>query len=204
LRPVSANPATHSRADRSQRIGRQLRKRLSNFFPAVVIEPATVHSPAEIRANLSGTAETYLDAIAAPRPDLFFHALATMHTPTYRQKAPGVARRLAPHSPPRHSRPTRPLGQPWRRLAELLDANPASTLPPSGPSSPPSNCRRPKLDEASKLTAGWATRARETPLCRTSLAPNAPGPKPNAKTRRPRSAHSPPCKKPSPSSAKPA
>jgi hypothetical protein len=150
---------------------------LSNFFPAVVIEPATVHSPAEIRANLSGTAETYLDAIAAPRPDLFFHALATMHTPTYRTESAGALLGDWPRIPlPATADQLAHSASLGRRLAELLDAESSINLAAEWSFLAALKLPLdPNLDEALKLTAGWGHKGQgNTVMPGRGLAPERP------------------------------
>jgi len=64
---------------------------LSSFFPLRLIESAgTLLSAVEIRTNLSDEALAYLGAIGAPEEDLFFHALAIMHTPQYQLENAGA------------------------------------------------------------------------------------------------------------------
>ena len=95
---------------------------LSSFFPAIVLESAgTLLSGVELRANLSTAAQAYLSSLTVPDLHLFFHALATMHTPAIPQrKFRSTPERLASHPAPRHIRlisPFRSIGPQTRRVA---------------------------------------------------------------------------------------
>ena len=151
---------------------------LSSFFPAIVIESAgTLLSTVEIRPNLSLPAETYLGTIETPKLDLFFHAVATMHTPQYRVENAGALLGDWPRIPlPATADLLTHSASLGRRLAELLDAESSIHLAaewsflaalklPLDPS----------LDEALKLTAGWGHKGQgSTVMPGRGLAPERP------------------------------
>ena len=151
---------------------------LSSFFPAVIIESAgTLLSTVDIRANLSQPAETYLDSLEAPKLDLFYHSLATMHTPGYRAENAGALLGDWPRIPlPATADLLAHSASLGRRLAELLDAESGINLaaqwsflatlklPPDA-----------NLDEALKLTAGWGHQGQgSTVMPGRGLAPERP------------------------------
>jgi hypothetical protein len=129
----------------------------ASCFPAIVIESATLHSTVSIRTNLIPSAESYLEFLAAPKLNLFHHALATMHTPTYRSENAGALLGDWPRIPlPATAELLTHSAALGRRLAELLDAESAVNLTAewsflAALKLPPD----PNLDEALKLTAGW-------------------------------------------------
>ncbi len=150
---------------------------LSNFFPAVVIESASLHSNMEVRANLSLPAESYLDSLAAPKPDLFYHALAIMHAPAYRTENAGALLGDWPRIPlPATAELLAHSASLGRRLAELLDAESAINLSAewsflAALKLPPD----PNLDEALKVTAGWGHQGQgSTVMPGRGLAPQRP------------------------------
>jgi predicted helicase len=64
---------------------------LSNFFPEMVISTAgSLLSNVEIHENITVAAERYLASKSRSGSDLFFHALAIMHTPAYRTENAGA------------------------------------------------------------------------------------------------------------------
>ena len=103
---------------------------LSNFFPAIVLESAgsLLPEPAS-RPNLSAPAERYLSSVAASPPDLFFHCLATMHTPVYRIENSARSTRGLAANPAtivfRIPCPIRPPRSPPRRTARPRICRPA-------------------------------------------------------------------------------
>ncbi len=131
---------------------------LSNFFPAIVIESAgTLLSTVETRANLSNSAELYLDNLSAPKLSLFYHALATMHTPVYRTENCGALLNDWPRIPlPATVELLVHSAHLGRRLVELLDSESSVNL--TAEWSFLSVLKLPldyNLDEALKITAGW-------------------------------------------------
>jgi hypothetical protein len=132
----------------------------SSFFPTEIIEASPILGVLQIRANVSGAAEAYINSIEAPERSLFFHALAIMHTPQYRKENAGAllgdwlriplpaTKELLSHSTT--------LG---RRLAELLDPESETEIPAPwrffGKLNLPQHI---DLTESLKLTAGWGSR----------------------------------------------
>jgi hypothetical protein len=131
---------------------------LSSFIPAIVIESAgTLLSTVEMRANLSQSAESYMESVAVPKLNLFHHALATMHTPAYRTENAGALLGDWPRIPlpatPELLAHSASLG---RRLAELLDAESSVNLTAEWSFLAALKLPLdPNLDQALKLTAGW-------------------------------------------------
>jgi hypothetical protein len=134
---------------------------LSSFFPAIVLESAgTLLSELTSHANISTAAETYLSLIAAPPSDLFFHALATMHTPSYRAENAGALLGDWPRIPlPATADLLTHSAALGRRLAELLD--PESSVRLAAEWSFLAALKLPQssdLENALKVTAGWGHR----------------------------------------------
>ena len=130
----------------------------ASCFPAVIIETAgTLLSDVDIRANLSQTAETYLESLAAPKLDLFHHALATMHSPQYRTDNAGALLGDWPRIPlPATAELLTHSAALGRCLAELLDAESSVNLAAEWSFLAALKLPLdPNLEEALKLTAGW-------------------------------------------------
>ena len=62
---------------------------LSSFFPTWLVDDGLGSDHTRHRANLSGTAQRYLERLGASVEDLFHHVLATLHDPTYRKANAG-------------------------------------------------------------------------------------------------------------------
>ena len=134
---------------------------LSSFFPAIVLESAGSLLPElTFRPNLSAAAEEYVSSIAASPPDLFFHSLATMHTPVYRTENAGALLGDWPRIPlPATSDLHANSAALGRRLANLLD--PESSVQLTAEWSFLAALKVPKksdLENALKLTADWGRR----------------------------------------------
>ena len=69
---------------------------LSSFFPLWLIDDT---ESAGRRSNLSGTARRYLDRLGASVEDLFYHILAVLHDPPYRESNAGALRMEWPRIP---------------------------------------------------------------------------------------------------------
>ena len=66
-------------------------ERTALMFPAWLIDEGIGDAgDSARRANLSGTAQRYLDRLGASVEDLFHHALATLHDPAYRETNAGA------------------------------------------------------------------------------------------------------------------
>ena len=73
---------------------------LSSFFPLWFREDGLgAESDRAHRANLSGTAQRYLDRLGAGVGDLFHHVLAVLHDPAYRKANAGALRMAWPRIP---------------------------------------------------------------------------------------------------------
>lgn len=132
----------------------------SSFFPAEVIENSPLLGVLQIVPNLSRAAETYLDSIGADRADLFFHALAIIHTPQYRQENAGALLGDWPRIPlPATSELLYNSATLGRRIAELLDPESEACTPALwrffGKLNLPPGM---DLAESLKVTAGWGSR----------------------------------------------
>jgi hypothetical protein len=134
---------------------------LSTFFPAFILESAGSLLPTiEMRANLSAPAEAFIASRGAQVGDLFFHALATIHTPQYRSENSGALLGDWPRIPLPASIETlsqsAALGS---QLAELLDAESSINL--TGEWSFLGALKLPtpqNLGENLQVTAGWGSR----------------------------------------------
>jgi hypothetical protein len=154
----------------------------ASCFPATIVDVAgSLLSQVEIRPNLSTLAAARLAEMGANKGDLFFHAVAIMHTPQYRAENKGALlcdwpRVPLPANAPLLSR-SADLG---RRVAVLLDADSpihlgvewsflaAIKLP-----------QNPDMEKCLQVTAGWGRRGRDSTV--------APGPGSSAE--RPWSTH---------------
>ena len=75
-------------------------ERGANMFPAWLRDTGIGSGPGESRRpNLSGVAESYLDRLGLGVEDLFYHVLATLHDPTYRESNAGALRMEWPRIP---------------------------------------------------------------------------------------------------------
>ncbi len=146
-----------------------------NTFPLEVLDNlGGLLSDGRFRCRTSAAAWEYLKKIAAPAEDLFFHALAIMHTPTYRADNAGALLGDWPRIPlPRDAAALGRSAALGRRLAELLD--PESTLELAGAWSFLGKLVLPvplNLSEHLKITAGWGYRGQgETVMPGRGLAP---------------------------------
>jgi hypothetical protein len=150
----------------------------ASCFPALTIEFAgTLLSAVEIRSNLSVGAEAYLESLAAPELDLFYHSLATMHTPAYRADNAGALLGDWPRIPlPAAAELLSHSATLGRRLAELLDAESSINLAAEWSFLAALKLPLdPNLDEALKITAGWGHKGQgSTVMPGRGLAPERP------------------------------
>ena len=122
------------------------------------------------RANLSGAAKDYLEHLGLGVEDLFYHVLATLHDPTYREANSGALRMEWPRIPlpgwPDGEGATEVLAKSaaqGRELARLLDPDtpvPGVTQAPLRPefaaiAVPSTSDGRNMTDDDFALTAGW-------------------------------------------------
>ena len=70
----------------------------SNFFPMLLCDHGNNNNSVR-RANLSGTAQNYLQHIRANAEDLFYYVIATLHDPAYRVANAGALRMGWPRIP---------------------------------------------------------------------------------------------------------
>ena len=81
-------------------IGDNFGSGLSSFFPLRLREDGLgAQSDGSHRANLSGTAQRYLDRLNLGVEDLFHHVLAVLHAPAYREANAGALRMEWPRIP---------------------------------------------------------------------------------------------------------
>ncbi len=81
-------------------IGDNFGSGLSSFFPLWLREDGLgAQSDGSHRANLSGTAQRYLDRLNLGVEDLFHHVLAVLHEPAYREANAGALRMEWPRIP---------------------------------------------------------------------------------------------------------
>ena len=77
----------------TQHLGaRHLIERSVNWFPAWLLDDGLDDGGSGRRANLSGTAQRYLERLGTSVEDLFHHVLATLHDPAYRAANAGALR----------------------------------------------------------------------------------------------------------------
>ena len=148
-------------------------ERGANMFPAWLRDDGIGNGDdGERRANLSGTAQRYLDRLGLGVEDLFHHALATLHDPAYRAANAGALRMEWPRIP----LPGWPDGEAGgaadelarsaergRELAALLDADtpvPGVTQAPLRPeiaavAVPATASGRNMAGDDFAVTAGW-------------------------------------------------
>ena len=105
---------------------------LSNFFPLYLnpkanggdlfSQPSVDGDEGESVPNLSDAAAAYLDRIDADVEALFYHMIATLHAPTYRQENDGALRQDWPRVPlPKDRDVLRESAELGREVAALLD-----------------------------------------------------------------------------------
>jgi hypothetical protein len=133
----------------------------ASCFPAVVIDVAgTLLSDVHVSLNLSSSAVAKLIEIGGNKDDLFFHALATMHSPQYRTENAGALLSDWPRIPlPATADLLARSATLGRHLAELLGAE--SSIRLTAEWSFLAALKLPKssdLKGALKLTAGWGYR----------------------------------------------
>jgi hypothetical protein len=94
----------------------------SNFFPLRVREAESLIADGALHPNISTEAEAYLGAVEAGFQSLFYHLIAIIHSPEYREENQGALKQDWPRIPLPASKPvlvaSAALG---RELAVLLD-----------------------------------------------------------------------------------
>jgi hypothetical protein len=138
---------------------RHLNERGANIFPLSTIG-SPVPGKIESRANLSPQAQSYITERQSDEHWLFFHALATMHTPVYRSENSGALVSDWPRIPlPATQESLSRSAELGNRLARLLDSEYPVTLPTEW--SFLSALRLPPITEPERaltITAGWGYR----------------------------------------------
>ncbi len=133
---------------------------LSNYFPSMVRNPNPIHAGDPPTPNIADGVEGYLAAIGANHEALFFHVVATLHSPAYRAENQGALKQDWPRIPLPAGKPvlvaSAALG---REVAALLD--PEGALPKQAKalkSVGPITADEGELDPDAgdlELTAGW-------------------------------------------------
>lgn len=133
----------------------------ASCFPAVIVNAAgTLLSDVHVSPNLSSPAIARLSEIGGNKEDLFFHALATMHSPQYRTENAGALLGDWPRIPlPATANLLSRSATLGRRLADLLDSESSIRLTAEwsflAAIRLPTN---PDLENTLKITAGWGHR----------------------------------------------
>jgi hypothetical protein len=155
------NSSQFSRGTVAKSVSDNFGNGLSSFFPAIVLESAGPLLPTVgCRANLSYPAEHYVTGLAAPASALFFHAIATIHTPLYRSENAGALLSDWPRIPlPATAELLIHSASLGRRIAELLDPESNVEIPLAWRSLGRLSLPQPTdLTENLKLIAGWGRR----------------------------------------------
>jgi hypothetical protein len=128
-------------------------------------QPSADGTGGEPIPNLSDAAERYLDTVGGTVETLFYHTIATLHAPTYRQENEGALRQDWPRVPlPRGGDALRRSAELGREVAALLDVEEAVEGVTTGPIRPelrplgvptPVGSRDQLSREDFAVTAGW-------------------------------------------------
>jgi predicted helicase len=95
---------------------------LSNFFPMLLHKQGDLLAGSASHPNISVGGEAYLSALDAPHDLLFFHAIAILHSPTFRTENQGALRQDWPRIPlPKDLALLKTSAQLGREIAMLLD-----------------------------------------------------------------------------------
>ena len=133
---------------------------LSSYFPLMVRDPNPIHAGDPPTPNTSAGAEGYLAAIGADHEALFFHIVATLHSPAYRAENQGALKQDWPRIPLPASKSvlvaSAALG---REVAALLDPEgvlpkQAKALKSVGPITAAEGTLDPDVGDL-ELTVGW-------------------------------------------------
>ena len=74
-------------------------ERTALMFPAWLLDEVIGSGSTQCHANLSGTAQNYLERLGADVEDLFYHVIAVLHDPAYREANVGALRMEWPRIP---------------------------------------------------------------------------------------------------------
>jgi hypothetical protein len=144
----------------TQRLADNFGNGLSSYFPLMVRDPSPIHAGDPPTPNTSDGAEGYLAAIGANHEALFFHIVATLHSPAYRAENQGALKQDWPRIPLPASKPvlvaSAALGH---EVAALLDPEcalpkPAKALKSVGLITAAEGTLDPDAGDL-ELTAGW-------------------------------------------------
>jgi type ISP restriction-modification system protein len=133
---------------------------LSSYFPMMVRDPNPIHAGDPPKPNLSDGAEDYLRSIGADHEALFFHIVATLHSPVYRAENQGALKQDWPRIPLPATKgalvASATLG---REVATLLDTegglpDDSKRLKSIGPIAASAGRLDPDVGDL-ELTAGW-------------------------------------------------
>jgi hypothetical protein len=83
----------------TQVLGDNFGNGLSNFFPLFLHKQGDLLGDAQLAPNISDTAQTYLSKMNAEPEELFFHAVAILHSPAFRTENQGALRQDWPRIP---------------------------------------------------------------------------------------------------------
>jgi len=72
---------------------------LSSYFPLMVRDPSPINTAEAPKPNLSANAERYLESIGGNHEALFYHVVATLHFPAYRNENQGALKQDWPRIP---------------------------------------------------------------------------------------------------------
>jgi hypothetical protein len=98
----------------------------SNFFPLFLKNEGNLLLKGGFHPNISHEAEHYLSSLGASHDDLFYHVVAILHAPTYRNQNQGALRQDWPRIPlPRLSAMLTMSAQLGRNVVALLDVEQA-------------------------------------------------------------------------------
>jgi predicted helicase len=101
----------------------------ASFFPMLIREDQGHHGYSVPHANLTAAAQQHLKQLKAEPTDLFFHALATLHAPAYRDENQDALRQDWPRVPlPEAKALLESSAALGRRLSTLLDVEQAVDL----------------------------------------------------------------------------
>jgi hypothetical protein len=103
---------------------------LSNFFPLLLKEEQpqaslpTQASDTGVQANVSDRTIAYIECVGGGGPEVFYHSIATLHAPAYRQENADALRQNWPRIPlPDSAELLLSSAQLGKRVAALLDTN---------------------------------------------------------------------------------
>jgi hypothetical protein len=133
---------------------------LSSYFPLLVRDPGPMHADEPPRPNHSPDAEQYLAHVGADHEALFFHVVATLHSPAYKFRNQGALKQDWPRIPlPATKQALLASAALGREIAALLDPEGplpkmAKSLNSVGPITASEGALNPDAGDL-ELTVGW-------------------------------------------------